>query len=299
MGKILIIGSGPAGISAALYAKRGGADVTVFTKGTGALAKAERIENYYGLPEPVSGETLNRNGIAGARRLGVQFVQGEVVGLGMDDTWTRFTVATADASYTGDSVILAAGASRIVPPLPGLAELEGHGVSYCAVCDAAFYKKKVTGVLGNGAYALHEAEVLRPHAAKVILLTDGKEMTVPVPPDFAVRTEKLTELQSTTENGRTRIRGVRLENGEVLALDGLFVALGTAGSTELARKMGARVEAGHVQVDRHMATNVPGLFAAGDCTGGLLQVVKAAYEGAEAGLSALRYVRNKEKGTKA
>lgn len=299
MGNILIIGSGPAGISAALYAKRGGADVTVFTKGAGALAKAERIENYYGLPGPVSGAELERNGIAGAERLGVQFVRGEVVDLGMDDTWSHFVVATADASYTGDSVILAAGASRVVPSLPGLAELEGHGVSYCAVCDAAFYKNKVTGVLGNGAYALHEAEVLRPHAAKVILLTDGRGMTVSVPPEFAVRTDKLAELKSTTENGRTRIRGVRLENGEELVLDGLFVALGTAGSTELARKMGARVEAGHIKVDSHMATNVPGLFAAGDCTGGLLQVVKAACEGAEAGLSALRYVRDKEKRAKA
>jgi thioredoxin reductase (NADPH) len=297
MARILIIGSGPAGVSAAVYARRGGLDVTVLTKGTGALARAERIENYYGLPEPVSGEALNQQGIDGARRLGVEFVQTEVVSVGMDDAWKHFIVSTTGGNYDGDAVVLAAGASRLVPSLPGVRELEGHGVSYCAVCDAFFYRKKTVAVVGSGAYALHEAEVLLPHAAKVYVLTDGREPEVDFPASFEVVTDRLASLESTTDAGSpARVRAVTFADGHSLPLDGLFVALGTAGSTELARKIGAQIQENRVCVDAAtMATNVPGLYAAGDCTGGLLQVVKAAYEGALAGLSAVKYVRDREK----
>ncbi|MDY2869581.1 MAG: NAD(P)/FAD-dependent oxidoreductase [Succiniclasticum sp.] len=295
MARILVIGGGPAGISAALYARRGGLDVTVFTKGTGALAKAERIENYYGLPEAVSGEQLNRQGLDGARRIGVDLVEAEVVGVGMDDTWSRFVVSTAAGTWDGDAVILAAGASRIVPPLPGVRELEGRGVSYCAVCDAFFYRQKTVAVLGSGAYALHEAEALLPHAAAVYLLTDGREPDVAVPPSLRVVTDRLASLEG-AQDSPARVRAVTFADGRSLSLDGLFIALGTAGSTDLARKMGAQIQGNRVCVDAAtMATNVPGLYAAGDCTGGLLQVVKAAYEGALAGLSALKYVRDREK----
>lgn len=290
---ILIIGSGPAGISAALYAKRAGADVTVVSRGSGALAKAERIENYYGLAEPVSGAELEANGIAGAKRLGVKFVEGEVVGLAMNDDFTGLVVQTAKEKFEAGAVILAAGSTRLAPKIPGLKEMEGKGVSYCAICDAFFYRGKVAAVLGEGEYALHEAEILLPHASKVMLFTNGKEPTVAIPDSIEVHKEKVSAVEAATENGTERVSGVMTEDGTLTPVNGLFVALGTAGSIDLARKIGAAVDNNRIVTDAEMATNVPGLYAAGDCNGGLLQVVKAAYEGAVAGLAAAKYVRKR------
>lgn len=290
---ILIIGSGPAGISAALYAKRAGADVTVISRGSGALAKAERIENYYGLAEPVSGAELEANGIAGAKRLGVKFVEGEVVGLAMNDDFTGLVVQTAKEKFEAGAVILAAGSTRLAPKIPGLKEMEGKGVSYCAICDAFFYRGKVAAVLGEGEYALHEAEILLPHASKVMLFTNGKEPTVAIPDSIEVHKEKVSAVEAATDNGMERVSGVMTEDGTFTPVNGLFVALGTAGSVDLARKIGAAVDNNRIVTDAEMATNVPGLYAAGDCNGGLLQVVKAAYEGAVAGLAAAKYVRKR------
>lgn len=291
MSKVFVLGAGPAGVSAALYAHRGGAEVQVIYKGsaTGALGKAELIQNYYGLELPVSGAELERRGIEGAKALGIEFIEDELVELGFSDDFKGFKAKSAGAVYEADSLIIAAGASRRSLPLPGLKELEGHGVSYCATCDAFFYKGKTVAVLGAGGYALHEAEALLPHAAKVYLFTNGETAEAEkVPARVEVRTEKLASLQ-----GTDRMEKAVFQDGSELPLDGIFVALGTAGSTELARKLGVMLEGGNIKVDGQMATNVPGVFAAGDCTGGLLQIAKAVYQGAEAGLSAVKFLRNK------
>ena len=310
MAKVVIIGSGPAGVSAALYTARAGIDTTVLTRGPGALARAEGIENYYGVPGPVSGAELERRGIEGAKAVGVQFVEAEAVGLTFTD---KLTVETLSGDWPADAVILATGASRTAPPIPGLKALEGHGVGYCATgasraappipglkaleghgvgycatCDAFFYRGKDVAVLGSGEYALHEASALLPLAKSVTLLTGGAPLTAEFPPEIALCTEKVEAILG-EEAGK--VTGVRLAGGRELPLDGVFVALGVAGSTALARKMGAEVDGNRIVVDEHMMTTVPGLFAAGDCTGGLLQVAKAVYEGAMAGNEAAKALR--------
>ena len=285
MAKVVIIGSGPAGVSAALYTARAGIDTTVLTRGSGALARAEGIENYYGVPGPVSGAELERRGIEGAKAVGVKFVEAEAVGLTFTD---KLTVETLSGDWPADAVILATGASRTAPPIPGLKALEGHGVGYCATCDAFFYRGKDVAVMGSGEYALHEASALLSLAKSVTLLTGGAPLTANFPPEIAVRTEKVEAILG-EEAGK--VTGVRLAGGEELALDGVFVALGVAGSTALARKMGAEVDGNRIVVDEHMMTTIPGLFAAGDCTGGLLQVAKAVYEGAMAGNEAAKALR--------
>ena len=283
MPSIIIIGSGPAGISAALYAVRAGVDTTVLTKGPGALDRAEKIENYYGFAEPVSGAELERRSIENAKRLGVRFVTAEAVGLTYTD---KLTVETVDKNYPEDAVILATGASRAVPRIPGLAGLEGHGVSYCATCDAFFYRGRDVAVLGSGEYALHEIQTLLPVAHSVTLLTGGAPLTAQFPPEVAVRTEAVEAIL-----GEERVTGVQLKDGGTLEVSGVFVALGVAGSTALARKLGAEVNGSRIVVDDHMQTSLPGLYAAGDCTGGLLQVAKAVYEGAVAGTEAAKALR--------
>lgn len=283
MSNIVIVGSGPAGVSAALYAVRAGVDTTVLTKGPGALDRAEKIENYYGLAQPVSGAELERRSIENAKRLGVRFVTAEAVGLTYTD---KLTVETIGEDYPADAVILATGASRAVPRIPGLAGLEGHGVSWCAVCDAFFYRGKDVAVLGSGAYALHEVQALLPVVKSVSLLTNGMPLTAEFPPEVTVYPQKVEAVL-----GEPVVTGVQLSDGQEVALSGVFVALGVAGSTALARKIGAAVEGSRIVVDEKMRTTVPGLYAAGDCTGGLLQVAKAVYEGAQAGTEAAKALR--------
>ena len=283
MPNIVIIGSGPAGVSAALYAARAGVETTVLTKGPGALDRAELIQNYYGFAEPISGAELERRGIEGAKALGVQFVTTEAVGLTYMD---KLTVETLAGDFPADAVILATGASRAAPHIPGLAGLEGHGVSYCATCDAFFYRGRDVAVLGSGEYALHEVQALLPVVKSVTLLTNGSPLTASFPPEVTVCPEKVNAIL-----GEERVSGVELSGGKTVTLSGVFVALGVAGSTALARKLGAEVDGNRILVDEHMQTTLPGLYAAGDCTGGLLQVAKAVYEGALAGTEAAKALR--------
>lgn len=283
MSDLVILGSGPAGVSAALYAARAGVHTTVLSKGPGALSRAERIENYYGFAEPISGAELERRGIEGAKALGVRFVTTEAVGLTYTD---RLTVETLNGDFPADAVILATGASRTAPKIPGLAGLEGHGVSYCATCDAFFYRGKDVAVLGSGEYALHEVQALLPVVKSVTLLTNGAPLTAQFPPEVTICPEKVEAIL-----GEQTVTGVQLENGTTVELSGVFVALGVAGSTALARKLGAEVEGNRIVVDERMQTTLPGLYAAGDCTGGLLQVAKAVYEGAVAGTEAAKALR--------
>ena len=290
MGKVVIIGSGPAGVSAALYARRGGAEVTVFSKGLSlsGLEKAEKIENYYGLSEPISGAELHARGIDGAKKIGVEFVEDELLSLMFNESFTGFKVTGKKHELEADSVIVATGAARQSLPIPGVKEFEGKGISYCATCDAFFYRGKTVAVVGAGAYALHEAQALLPHAAQVILLTNGADLTAKVPPEIRICTAKIAVI-----DGDKRVERVVFTDGTSLSLDGVFIALGTVGSTAIAKKIGAQLDGNHIKIDAHGATNVPGLFAAGDCTGGLLQIAKAVYQGAEAGLSAVKYLRTK------
>ncbi len=283
MAKVIIIGAGPAGVSAALYTVRAGIETLVLSNGGGALKKAERIENYYGFPQPISGEELMARGIEGARRLGVSFLEEEVVGIGFEDS---LVVTTTAGRHAADAVLLATGTSRLAPPIPGLKDFEGRGVSYCAVCDAFFYRGRDVAVLGSGEYALHEAQELAAVARSVTILTNGQTPTADFPASFRIITGEIAAVE-----GGGMLGGVRLKDGTFVQADGLFIAVGVAGSVALAKKIGALIEGTAISVDENMATNVPGLYAAGDCTGGLLQISKAVYEGAKAGVSIVKALR--------
>ena len=287
MADVIILGSGPAGISAALYTARAGLDTLVLGKDSGALLKTDKIENYYGFAQPVSGAELVKTGIAQAKRLGVQVLEQEALGVSFDG---EFLVETKENSYRAPLALLATGASRSAPKIPGLAEFEGKGVSYCAVCDAFFYRKKEVAVLGSGDYALHEALELLPLVSHVTVLTNGEAPTAQFPPEIRVVTEKVAEIQ-----GGAAVNAMKLASDEVIPVSGVFVAVGVAGGTDLARKIGALVRGVHVAVDEKMRTNVPGLYAAGDCTGGLLQIAKAVGEGAVAGTELVKEFRKKAK----
>lgn len=303
MEKIIIIGAGPAGISAALYAARANMDPLVINNGIGALEKAEKIENYYGMEHPVSGKELFETGLAQAKALGVRILEVQVLGIGGFDT---FTVKTTAGDFDTISVILATGSKRKAPAIPGIKEFEGRGVSYCAICDAFFYRGKDVAVLGNGDFAMHEAKELANTASTVTIYTNGEEPEFTLEGNISVNTMKIQSVE-----GDELVSGIRLAPdmqaqetdsdtekavGEFCHADGLFIAMGTAGSTEIARQMGAELtEKGNILVNENMETTIPGLYAAGDCTGGLLQVAKAVCDGAQAGINAGKYVRSLNK----
>ena len=284
---VIIIGAGPAGVSASLYAKRANKSVLVLYHGESQLEKAHMIDNYYGFPGGITGTQLYEDGIAQAKELGVEVRNEEVTHISMTASMT-YEVTSNDVSYEGRSLILATGNKKVRPNIKGVADFEGKGISYCAICDGFFYRKKTVAVLGNGDYALSEAGDLENIAAKVYLLTNSAE--APDTDKYEVITKKIAEVK-----GDAKISAVVFEDGSELELDGLFVALGVAGGADFGKKLGLALDGDSIKVNADMSTNLPGVFSCGNVTGGLLQVCKAVYEGGQAGLSAVNYIKSKEK----
>lgn len=279
----IIIGGGPAGVSAALYLARAAIKTLIIENGPGALSRAHKIDNYYGVA--ASGSELYTKGLEQAKELGITVINDEVLNVEYTVSFTVHLKNTAKI-LTAPVLLLATGTKNITLNLPELVEFEGKGVSYCAVCDGFFFRKKQVAVLGNGAYALHEAEYLKHLATSVTILTNGKDDSLAVSAGFTVRKEVIKAIV-----GENKLQSIHFAEGPALNVDGLFIAMGTADSTDIARKLGAHLDGRFIKIDTNCATNIPGLFAAGDCTGGLMQIAKAVHEGARAGLAALKFIR--------
>ena len=279
----IIIGKGPAGVSAALYIQRANFKSLIIGKDGGSLGKTSLIENYYGFEEPIEGKELVSRGERQAKRLGAEFEDEEVLKIEYDGI---FKVHTKNNIYEGKTVLLATGTSRNAPRIKGIKEYEGKGVSYCAICDAFFYTGKNVGVLGSGDYAISEIKELLPVANSVTMFTNGNEPIENRDMEINEVTKKIKEIR-----GDRKVQEVEFEDNTTMKIDGIFVAEGTASSTDFARKLGVLLDGKNIIVNENMQTNIKGLFAAGDCTGGLLQVSKAVYDGAKAGLGIINYLR--------
>lgn len=281
MKKLVIIGKGPAGISAALYAVRGGLDVTIVAKDGGALQKADKIDNYYGFDGGISARKLLEDGENQARTLGVQFVTDEVVGVEFAES--GFAVKTLSKDLEANAVVLACGTSRNVPPIENIEKFEGRGVSYCAICDGFFFRKKKVGVIGSAGYAKSEYGVLKNIIDDVTILTDGKQPSFDSLP--------FTDKKIKSFEGGEKLEEVVFEDGTREKYDGVFVACGSAGALELAKKLGLEIDGNKIVTDDKRATNIPGVYAAGDCVKGLQQIAKAVYDGMLAGTQAIQYLK--------
>lgn len=280
----IIIGSGPAGITSSIYMKRAGLNVLVISHNSSSLEKTYEIENYYGFENPISGKDLYEAGIKQAKNLGINVVNKEVIGIKYAGNGFEITTANQgrDEKYLSQFVVIATGTNRNKPDIHGIKEFEGKGVSYCAVCDAAFYRNKEVAVLGSGEYAIGEIEELLPVAKNVTMLTNGED-AIETRLDIEIEKSKINELR-----GNTKIQEVIFEDGSVKKIDGLFIAQGTASSIDFAKKIGAKINNNCIVVNNNMETTVPNVYACGDCTGGILQISKAVYEGMVAGLEIIK-----------
>lgn len=287
---VIIVGKGPAGISAALYTHRANLKTLVIGKFDSAAIKAHSIDNYYGLPK-VSGKELIQRGVDQAVELGIEVIDDEVISLEMDE---RFNLITKDSVYNAKVVLLSTGKPFKKIGIKNLDTFEGKGVSYCTTCDGFFYKGLKVGVIGYNDFTIHEANELKIFTSDITIYTNGNELELSEKyneslKDFKIVEEKISELK-----GNEFLEEIIFENGISKKIDGLFVAYGSASSTDFARKLGILTvdEGKSIKVDNSFQTSLEGVFAAGDCIGGFNQISTAVGEGALAAKSIIQFIKN-------
>ncbi|MDR1620458.1 MAG: thioredoxin-disulfide reductase [Clostridiales bacterium] len=299
---IAIIGGGPAGLSAGLYAARGGTRAVLFEELYigGQAAKTLEIENYPGFEEGVRGHALMESMQRQSLRFGLEITCGEIETLSLTDE--HKTIRLRDGDVIARAVILAMGASPKKLPLPRADELTGRGVSYCATCDGAFYRNRDVAVVGGGDTALSDALYLARFAKNVYMIHRRNTFRGTVALQNAVRKTPNINilLNSTIEalQGGDNLQGLRIHNKDngktsALAVDGLFTAIGITPNAALAAGQVRCNEGGYIITDARMQTSAKGVYAAGDVRDTpLRQVVTAVSDGAIAATSALKYLNS-------
>ncbi len=279
----MIIGAGPAGLSAAVNACVRKKSVAVISRRltSPSLEKAPWIENYLGV-ERISGRELSARFVNHARAAGAELIESDITGVfNLGDS---FVALGSDGEFSAKAVVIATGSVQEAS-IPGESELLGMGVSYCATCDGPLYRGKKVVVLGYTEHAIEEANFLAQICSEVTYVM-ARSVEPGDGPAIAegIRVVKKRVLGI---RGEDKVEEVELD-GEAIPADGVFVIRDSIPVERLLE--GVRVADGAIVVDRDMATNVPGVYAAGDCTGRPYQIAKAVGEGLVAGLSAARHV---------
>ncbi len=274
------------GISASLYTKRANLNTLVIYNEDATLEKADKIDNYYGFTNGISGEELYKTGIEQAKNIGVDIKKEEL--LKIEHGLNEFKVSTTNGEYTSKAVIIAIGNKKKAPKIKGIKEYEGKGISYCAICDGFFYRNKNVAVLGNGNYAISETNDLINIAKEIVILTNGKEIPQVRAENVSAISKEIKEIR-----GEQRVEEIEFEDNTKLKIDGIFIAEGVAGIREISKKLGIITDEDKILVNENMETNIQGIYACGDCTGGLYQISKAVYQGTVAGLEATKYLKKK------
>ena len=293
---VIIIGAGPAGMSAAAFTSRANLKTLVIgDPEKSELIKASSVGNYL-FANNRSGRELLEAGIAQIEGYGAEVLVNEVVNIAREDSGV-FTVKTADTNeYSAKAVVLAIGVSYVQSGIKNERELAGKGVHYCVACDGYFYKGKKVVVVGNGNYAAEEAIELLAYTKDITLVSNGR--------DFAISPELMAGLQK----GGVQIRKDRgaefvkpsttakltliKKDGSKEEFDGAFIALGTASSVGFANKLGLELDQeGFIVIDKNGMTSVEGVYSAGSCTGGVLQMAKSVGDGCVAAISIIKKLR--------
>lgn len=298
---VVIIGGGPAGLTAAQYASRAKLRTVILDKSAtaGALAYSSKIENYPGLTKPVPGKELLNMMRMQAIGFGAEYTETQVVGVNLSGDIKE--VITMDRTYSGKTVIIATGSMGRKPSIKGEEEFLGRGVSYCAICDAAFFKGKIVCIIGNSEEAIKEAGVLARFAETVYLISPTPKLKVNDNPILKEPNIKvLLGYTVTSIEGKEVVENIRMVDSDTkvseLELSGVFIYLyGSKPITDFLPDVLETDKNGCIKVTPMMETSVPGVFAAGDvtCTE-VRQVVVAASDGCISALSAEKYISQRK-----
>jgi len=298
--QLIIIGGGPAGLSAGLYASRSKLDTLLIEKAGlgGQILNAEMVENYPGFPQGISGSELGALIAQQATKYGLPTVFAEVQGI--EIRGVEKIVSTSEGQYLAKAVIIAGGSEYSKLGVPGEEGFTGRGVSYCAMCDGAFFRDQVVAVVGGGNVALNDALFLTRFATKVIVIHRRDQLRATrILQDRAFANPRIeflwdTVVESITGDklvGEIRLRNVKTGKGSNLVVSGIFVAVGLRPNTGYLKGLLKLDEEGFIPVNNQMETEVPGIFAAGDIrAGSIRQVVSAAGDGATAAIAAERFL---------
>ncbi|RJQ41791.1 MAG: thioredoxin-disulfide reductase [Anaerolineaceae bacterium] len=302
--KVIILGSGPAGLSAALYAARAELTPLVFT-GTdigGQAATTSIIENYPGFPDGVGGTQLADLFTKNAEKFGARFEYDMVTSV--DLTKRPFKLTTYGKEFYARSLIITTGASPNKLNVPGEKELTGRGVSYCATCDGWFFKNKKVAVVGGGDSALEEGLFLTRYASSVTIIHRRNELRAGAllqkrakenPKIFFIWDTVVEEIKGKDAVTSLKLRNVKTGEYSELPVDGIFVFVGHSPNTALFQDSLALDERGYIRIDERMRTNIPGVFAAGEAADShYRQVITSAGMGAAAAIEATRFLENEE-----
>lgn len=282
----IVIGRGPAGISAAIYLKRANLNILVIGKDKGILENVSEVENLYSAGK-VTGKEIQDKGEKQAKSLGIEILEDEVLRIeNIDD---KYIVKTKTKSFKTSFVFLGIGFKRKKLNIENIEKYEGKGVSYCAVCDGFFFKNKDIGVYGNSDYAVEEAKYLSNIVNKVFILTDGKD---PIPEILELEKENPDKYQIKQEKvlkvfGGDRLEILEFENNSQVNTVGLFIAE-EANNKTFAMQLGILMEDDLIVVDENRETNVKGIYAGGDVTKGVKQIAKAMSDGMIAALDIIK-----------
>ncbi len=298
--ELIILGAGPAGLTAGIYAARNKTSTLVIEKAmVGGLAiYADQIDNYPGFPDGIGGMELGELMMKQATKFGLKVLAAEVLDLEIRNK--LMIVKTSDGNLSAKAVIIALGSERINLNVPGEKEFVGRGVSYCATCDAAFFRNAKIAVVGGGNSAISEALHLAKFASEVNIIHRRNELrATPVFADKARSEPKIKFLLERTVDsieGKDNVESLRLNNvatGEksVLPVSGVFVAVGQKPNTQFLKNKVVLDAGGYVVTNEKMETSVPGILAAGDIrSNSIRQTITAAGDGATAAMYADRYL---------
>ena len=299
---VIIMGGGPAGLTAGIYTARHGLK-TLLLEGKrlgGRAVDAHIIENFPGFPKGVSGEELMDRFVAQAEKFGVEFRIEKIMGLNVTEDLKM--VLTTNDVYQARAVVVATGIISSHKRLPGEDKFKGRGVSYCSICDGPFFKDKVVAVLGSGEEAVEEALRLADIATKVYAIPSVKGYKEGVEGfQKLVESEKIDVVDGAEPEsigGDRYVTHLMLKGSPqtTLDVDGVFIIQENAPTDVILSESGVLTDKrGCINVDRYQQTNIEGIFAAGDCVCGDMQIVTAAGEGGRAGLAVLRYVKSLKK----
>ena len=297
---MIIVGSGPAGLTAGIYGKRAGLKVVILESGFiqgGQIVNTYEVDNYPGMPG-ISGLELAEKLKEHVTGLGVEIARGKVKGISLDGEWK--IVHTKKADYRGKAVILAAGAVHRKLEVPGEEELAGMGVSYCATCDGAFFKDKTVAVVGGGDVAVEDAILLSRTCKKVYLVHRRDELRAEkILQDslFACHNVELVwdsvpvSVEGEDKVTALKVRNVKTDEEKEISVDGVFIAVGIVPGSGKFKDLVKMDESGYIIAGEDGVTSTPGIFAAGDIrTKNLRQVVTAVADGANAVASVQRYL---------